>query len=131
MHPETNNSDDPFEIGLLSIVLGVPASAIIIFGAIGTRVLFKSGLPPLWVIVAGGIFYWGIFICSGIEITGNLLLDSLLISLVSFWPSLAVVVGVKTFFSLWFKVFPLGTFFLLSAFMSLVFRVFFWKKRKE
>jgi len=130
MHPETNKSNGPFEIGLLSIVLGAPASAIIIFGAIGMRELLRSGLPPLWVIVAGGIFYWGIFICSGIEITGNLLLDSLLISLVAFWPSLAVAVGVKTFFSLWFKVFPLGTFFLLSAFMSLVFKVFFWIRKE-
>jgi hypothetical protein len=101
----------------------------VIISAIGIKEIIRSGIPPLWLLGVAFMFYWGIFVWARIEITGNLLIDSLLVSMIVLGVSLIMAIGVKTFFALGLKIFPVKTFLLLSAVLSLLFRIFFWARK--
>ena len=122
----TTGMDIPFEATLLSVFLGFISSLILVFSFIGLKWTIETGLPPMWKLAVVVLIITGILLSLDVEITGNILIDSLFVSLLVVGTAILVTSGLRTFFSLWFKILPVKIYLLLSALLTLLFRIYFW-----
>lgn len=125
---EIEARNDPFELALASIFLGVCASLFSALVIIGISRIPEAGLPETWKICFGLLIFMGIALGFRIEFTGNLLIDSFLIALVISPLCFLIANGVSVFFSQGFNIFSVNVLIVLSGVFSLLFRILFWIK---